>query len=1098
MWDIFFSYRRHDLAKAQPLLEALSLAGVRVWRDERGIPDQASVSAEIRRGIANSKALLAFYSRTYPLSNPCRQEITAAWLAAEQIDHVPNRRVWIVNPEGSFEHLPKLLRDQQSRLFLADDSQLIGTVRAIKDRLDALDSTLLGNGVRDLPAYRGMIPIQAVRFVGRETELWDLHAELTANRLSIITGVYGQAVAQVRGLGGNGKSLLAREYSIRFGTAYPGGVFWLNAYGHDDTKGPLNSEERRALREDQIRTFAVRCGLAIEGLDMGEIEACFWQALEDRRERCLWIVDDVPSGLSPSEMEDGWYARWAGASTLVTTRSKEYGALGNILDLGVLSPGEAFDLIRLHRQPVGSAEELAARRIIELLGCHPLAVEVAGSYLAQGLEGFQHYLDALENPVEDAVEFGNLLQDSLPTGHERSISTTLLRSIRQLGPEGHDFLRLASVLAVTSIPVSLIAEVLEFPDSGRSRTLAALGQAETLSLCEREGDDARTIHTLVSRTMRFQFPSEERTRSLRSTAVQVLTRRLQVPNHIGEYSNIAMDMPHARRLAASQLQTGEEVTLALWVARCDFERADYFSARIGQERALAACRRVLAEEDPLTLTAMHSLALTLYAQGDLSGARKLQKQVLEARRRVLGEEHSDTLRAMSNLGQTLHAQGDLSGARKLMQQDLEASRQALGDDHPDTLTAMGNLAVILVAQGDLAGARKLQEQVLEARRRVLGDEHPGTLTTIGNLAQTLHAQGDLSRARKLQEQVLEARRRLQGEEHPDTLLATNNIAGSLLEQGDLSAARKLQEQVLVASRRLQGEEHPDTLGGMHNLALTLEAQGDLSAARKLQEQVLEARRRLQGEEHPETLVAVGNLAATLKAQGDLSAARKLQEQVLEARRRVLGDEHPETLTARSNVALTLYERGDLAGAGKLQEQVLETSRRVLGDEHPETLTAMNNLAATLYGQGNLSRPRKLQERVLEASRGALGDDHPDTLTAMNNLAQTLEAQGDLSGARKLQEQVLEARRRVLGDEHPDTLVATNNLAVSLFEQGDLSGAQKLQEQVLEASRRVLGEQHPDTLTAMHNLAQMRALLSSREPKKIALLQRLVRLIVRMR
>ncbi|MDQ6700619.1 MAG: toll/interleukin-1 receptor domain-containing protein [Acidobacteriota bacterium] len=238
-FDVFFSYRRHDLAKAQPLLDALAEAGVRVWRDERDIPDQASITDEIRHGIADSKAFLAFYSLTYPISNPCEQEITAAWLAAEQMSDTAHGRVWILNPEGSFDHLPELLRDRQSRLSIRDASQLAETVLAIKDRLSALDSTLLGSGVRGLPAYYGMTPIQATRFVGRARELWDLHGHITANRRSIISGVYGQAAAQVRGLGGNGKSLLAREYSIRFGPAYPGGVFWLNAYGNDDTKGPL-------------------------------------------------------------------------------------------------------------------------------------------------------------------------------------------------------------------------------------------------------------------------------------------------------------------------------------------------------------------------------------------------------------------------------------------------------------------------------------------------------------------------------------------------------------------------------------------------------------------------------------------------------------------------------------------------------------------------------------------------------------------------------------------------------------------------------------------------------------------------------------------
>ena len=94
--------------------------------------------------------------------------------------------------------------------------------------------------------------------------------QLTANRISIITGVYGQAAAQVRGLGGNGKSLLAREYNIRFGPAYSRGVFWLNAYGHDDTKGPQHAPpeagQREALRQDQIREFALRSGVPTKDL----------------------------------------------------------------------------------------------------------------------------------------------------------------------------------------------------------------------------------------------------------------------------------------------------------------------------------------------------------------------------------------------------------------------------------------------------------------------------------------------------------------------------------------------------------------------------------------------------------------------------------------------------------------------------------------------------------------------------------------------------------------------------------------------------------------------------------------------------------------
>ena len=92
-YDLFFSYRRKDLARAQPLLGALETAGVRVWRDQSDLPDNAAVTPEIRRALAVSKALIAFHSLNYPLSRPCQQEITAAWIAAQQMGEPPYKLV---------------------------------------------------------------------------------------------------------------------------------------------------------------------------------------------------------------------------------------------------------------------------------------------------------------------------------------------------------------------------------------------------------------------------------------------------------------------------------------------------------------------------------------------------------------------------------------------------------------------------------------------------------------------------------------------------------------------------------------------------------------------------------------------------------------------------------------------------------------------------------------------------------------------------------------------------------------------------------------------------------------------------------------------
>jgi hypothetical protein len=85
-YDLFFSYRRHDLTRARPLLDAL---GLRVFRDETAIDEGASITREIREGIAGSKLLVAFYSSTYPLSGACQEELVSAWLAAESAGEPP-------------------------------------------------------------------------------------------------------------------------------------------------------------------------------------------------------------------------------------------------------------------------------------------------------------------------------------------------------------------------------------------------------------------------------------------------------------------------------------------------------------------------------------------------------------------------------------------------------------------------------------------------------------------------------------------------------------------------------------------------------------------------------------------------------------------------------------------------------------------------------------------------------------------------------------------------------------------------------------------------------------------------------------------------
>ena len=527
-YDVFLSHAWADGDRPQEIKAALEAAGLRVWFDADEINDFASITRAVTEGLAQSKALVAYYSKTYPLRRACQWELTAAFLAAQR-DGDPRRRVLVINPDEKADHIhPIELRDEKFLTAPSGNGDMQKLVQSIVQQVGTLDGLLADIHPLTAPNWYGTTPVGSTRFVGRLAEMWQVHSVLNATQVVQITGAMVN-VGQVSGLGGVGKSLLAEEYGLHFGAAYPGGVFWLRAYGNDDAKAVLGPQERETLRADQMKTMAERLGIATQGMTAAQIEGALAREIERRGKACLWVVDDVPNGLNGEALR-GWFAPHALARTLITTRSREYGSLAQGIDLSVLTPEEAYQLLTSRKPPIGEAEQAQARALAADLGYHALALDVTASAVSSygGATPFGSFRSQLARADKDALELAKDLADALPNGHEASIAQTMLGSIRKLGAEGTDFLRLASVLAVAPIPASLVSAVFEKADSlshedAEWRQAQAFDQVKKASLAEVAGEkqEARSVHTLVSRAVRFQEKSApDRTEALRTAAVE--------------------------------------------------------------------------------------------------------------------------------------------------------------------------------------------------------------------------------------------------------------------------------------------------------------------------------------------------------------------------------------------------------------------------------------------------------------------------------------------------------------------------------------------------------------------------------------------------
>ena len=127
-------------------------------------------------------------------------------------------------------------------------------------------------------------------------------------------------------------------------------------------------------------------------------------------------------------------------------------------------------------------------------------------------------------------------------------------------------------------------------------------------------------------------------------------------------------------------------------------------------------------------------------------------------------------------GDILRKNGMYHSAVQLYEMVAEVLKQCLDAKDIQLSNSLGNLALIYHYLGRLDEAKVLQEEVLKLSKEILGEHHPHTIAASNNLANTYYGLGRLNEAKVLQEEVMKLSKEILGEHHPDTIKASNNLA----------------------------------------------------------------------------------------------------------------------------------------------------------------------------------------------------------------------------------------------------------------------------------------------------------------------------------
>lgn len=550
-------------------------------------------------------------------------------------------------------------------------------------------------------------------FVGRARELADL------SKLLISDSPRDAAlVPALVGLGGMGKTQLAVEFAYRYAKDFPGGVFWLTMEQADTIEAQIagfGGSEGLGLFFDESDSDSVRMGTH------RSLEQRVKQVRRAWRQsgRYLLICDNLED---PTLLQHCMPPQGRGR-LLITTRNTNWHAHSTVrpilLEPLVADEGVALLLeprARRHGLPVARllaepGTRASANALVRTLGALPLALTLAGRYLAESSLSLDEYRARVRvESVRDVSLNSDTLRQELPTGHAASILATFGLSVDRLRPDDPtDQQARALWLAAARLA----------PEPIPQRLLLRCGDVDLDDRLQREQGDRA-----IMRLCELGLLEAVRSQSADSYRIHRL---------LAEYAGLSSEDPPRDRRRAEQALVAELRYLD------DHDQIDDAPRRY-LEHVLHLVHSLEDRDDLLAAAICHEYALLAYVQDDLTAALQYGKRALDLRRDLLGS-HVQTADTLGLIGRILKTRGDLEEARKVIYESKMIYEVDLGLEHIKTAQAIYRLGLIAMLEDcfDQAFGYFLQSYMIKTR--VLRPDDVSIAITRIDLAETAQMLG---------------------------------------------------------------------------------------------------------------------------------------------------------------------------------------------------------------------------------------------------------------------------------------------------------------------------------------------------------------------
>lgn len=743
-------------------------------------------AARIHEALSSNPKIIALLSPDYLVSDWCKKEAFAA-LSGDPLNKAERLAVIRVRPApavGLFANLniTSILPELRQGDATALARKILKAAGFAEPKLDGLPPP-----PPDLLAEKAQILHPEIRenpnFAGREEHLTALAAKASSSHPIALTN--SRHVTQaVRGGGGVGKSLLAREFGWRHRTDYEG-VWWLNAATPD------------GIAQGLIKLGTLfNPGPAKEG-SSAEAAREALNFIEDAGFEKPWLLiyDNVEK---PGDLHT--LTPRTGAHVLLTTRWRDWTGEAEPLDVDVFEPAFAA---RFLCERAGRNEPEDAAALARDLGYLPLALDHAAAYcrnapnisFAAYRENIAALIRKAPPPGAQAMQYEASVYATFSLALDRVISGDEARGHLPCAEAG-TLMSLIAFLGGEPIPLNLfgeeILEPLELADAVAALTRYSLSTPVTMD----GGEAGISVHRLVQMVMRQRLAEHGEAEAFAGKALALVADAFpcgeggNAPDDVRSWPACARLYPHAIAVLETAPEIGEMAAItALLCNQMGLyldAQANYAEAEPLMRLALAIDEKAYGSNHSHVAIALNNLAGLLKDTHRLAEAEPLLKRVVEIFEKVERDpccQHPNYAGALNNLAEFLHARNRLTEAGLLFRRALAIGEAIFGPDHPNVATSLNNLALLLKATNRLVEAEPLYRRALAIDEKAYGLDHPNVARDLNNLAGLLKDTHRLAEAEILYRRALAIVETSLPDHHPWVQKSRANLAALLTEMG---------------------------------------------------------------------------------------------------------------------------------------------------------------------------------------------------------------------------------------------------------------------------------------------------------------------------